>query len=252
MYQCFWFTMANMFEVEAVFFDAAGTLFEVRGTVGGIYSAIARRYGADTDPEELDRAFRRVFRAKSEQTLICTAEATLAQEKHWWFQIVESVFDSRMAPDDLSDYFDEVFEYFRTADAWRLYPDTLPCLECLQGLGYRLGIISNFDSRLIDLLTNLGIRRFFEDVTISWHAGGAKPDPRIFLKGTDAMGIPPSRAVLVGDSVEEDFQGACRAGLQAILLDREGKYCDNTSIPRVRSLAELCRMFPKRQPPEGR
>jgi len=235
-----------MLEAEAVFFDAAGTLFEVRGSVGKIYSAIAHRYGAHTDPESLDQEFARALRTKSALGLVSTgAQDTATEERRWWFDIVERVLAGRIPRDGFNAYFDEVFEFFRSADAWQLYPDTLPCLEHLRCLGCGLGIISNFDSRLIDLLVNLGIGRFFAAVTLSWKAGVAKPDPQIFLKATDAMGVPGSKALHVGDSFEEDFEGARRAGLQAVLLDRMDRYNQKTNLLRVRTLSELCRLLEK-------
>lgn len=233
-----------MREIEAVFFDAAGTLFEVRGSVGRIYSAIALRYGVQTHPEALDRAFSVALGKKSAQGIApADVQDNVAEEKRWWSEIVESVLADNMPKEAFSEYFDEVFEFFRSADAWQLYPETLQCLERLQARGCGLGIISNFDSRLIDLLVNLGIGRFFADVTLSWTAGAAKPDPRIFLKATESMGIPASKALHVGDSLEEDFQGARRAGLHAVLLDRKDRYNQSTDVLRVRSLSELTRLL---------
>jgi len=233
-----------MRDIEAVFFDAAGTLFEVRGSVGRIYSAIARQYGAETDPDALDQAFSVALRQKSAHGIApADVQDTVAEEKRWWSGIVESVLAGKIPNDEFSRYFDEVFEFFRSADAWQLYPDTLQCLEQLHARGYGLGIISNFDSRLNDLLVNLGIGRFFADVILSWKAGAAKPDPRIFLKATQSMCVPASKALHVGDSPEEDFEGARRAGLQAALLDRKDRHNQSTDILRVRSLSELNRLL---------
>ncbi len=236
-----------MNEIEVVFVDAAGTLFEVRGSVGRIYSSIAHRYGIDADPDALERDFRKEFRAKSEQGFDCLDLDRKAKEKRWWFDVVAKVFEGRMPPHLLRSYFDEVFEFFRTAAAWRLFADTRTCLESLQEMGYRLGIISNFDSRLIDLLANLSLSHFFEAVVLSWHVGLAKPDPGIFVKGTESMQVDPSKAVHVGDSLEEDYYGACRAGLQAILLDSKGRYSHRTDLPHVSSLSDLCRLLEEKR-----
>ncbi|HUI73211.1 MAG TPA: hydrolase, partial [Spirochaetia bacterium] len=111
-----------MMAIEAVFFDAAGTLFEVRGSVGQIYSMIAQRYGIHTNPDALNQAFARAFRTKSSQPLTFDIQDTVAEEKRWWREIVEEVFSGRMAEDDFQAYFDEVFEFFRSTGAWQLYP----------------------------------------------------------------------------------------------------------------------------------
>ena len=51
--------------LDVVFLDAAGTLFEVRGSVGKVYSEVAKRYGVDASPEKLEEAFVEAFRRKS-------------------------------------------------------------------------------------------------------------------------------------------------------------------------------------------
>jgi putative hydrolase of the HAD superfamily len=229
-----------MGKIQVIFFDAAGTLFEVRGSVGRIYSAIASSYGVETDPDALDLAFATAFRAKSEQGFSCMKGDRTTEEKRWWFEVVSEVFGNSMPPEAFLNYFDEVFEYFRTAEAWRLFPDTRPALENLRAIGYRLGIISNFDSRLTDLLVNLGIGHLFERMILSWHAGIAKPDPGIFMKGTEAMGVEPGDALHVGDSLEDDYWGASRANLRAVLFDSKGKYSHRTDLPRITKLSDLC------------
>jgi putative hydrolase of the HAD superfamily len=223
-----------------IFFDAAGTLFEVRGSVGRIYSQVASRHGVTADPEELDRSFYRAFQAKSDEGLPAGPPGELEAEKAWWREVVRQAFGAQMPPDVFPGYFDEVFEVFRTARAWRLYRDTEASLKLLRSCGYRLGVISNFDSRLYDVLANLDIRPYFEQVILSWQVRSAKPDEQIFRFALHAMGVPASRALHVGDSLEEDVQGAAQAGLRAVLLDRKRKRRQWKDGPRIESLEELC------------
>ncbi len=233
--------MAGHEQFDVVFLDAAGTLFDVRGSVGEIYSSAARRHGVDASPEELQRAFVRAFRQKSLESIpACRDGERLLREKEWWLAIVGEVFAGRMPPSTLRKYFAEVFEIFRTAAAWRLFPDTLPSLKELKDAGCRLGVISNFDSRLIGLLQDLGIGSFFEQVTISWRVGAAKPDSKIFRCAVEAMDVDASRAVHVGDSLREDFAGASAAGLKAVLLDRRDLHAGWKDGWRVRDLSEFC------------
>ncbi len=229
--------------LEVVFLDAAGTLFEVRGSVGEIYSSVAQRYGVDSSPREIERTFTAIFRRRSlESVWPGSEEDRLAREKRWWFELVQEVFADMMPAVTLEMFFEEVFEIFRTERSWRLYPDTLPSLEKLRAAGYRLGIISNFDSRLRDLLVALGIGSVFEHVAISWEVGVAKPDPKIYRSALDAMNISATEAVHIGDSIRDDYIGATEAGLQAILLDRLGVYWGPE--PRILSLSELCEILP--------
>jgi putative hydrolase of the HAD superfamily len=192
----------------------------------------------ETDPGSLNRDFIRAFRAKSADSRAdLESSKGPADEKLWWSDVVRQAFAGRMPADVFPRYFDEVFELFRTAKAWTLYPETRSTLEFLSRR-FRLGIISNFDSRLFDLLGNLGIDLFFEVVTLSWKAGAAKPDARIFMHAVEQMNVPAANCLHIGDSVEEDFQGAVQAGLHAVLLDRRDRHPD-LPIRRIENLSEI-------------
>jgi putative hydrolase of the HAD superfamily len=231
--------MDDLSGVRVVFLDAAGTLFRVNGSVGGIYARMARHYGVDADPQLLERLFADAFRSQS--AAIPGVSATAEQERRWWHEIVWKVFGSEMPRRTFDSFFHEVFEFFRKAEAWELYGETLGALDFLRHCGYRLGIISNFDSRLNDLLENLGISRFFDAVVLSWQTGAAKPDTRIFQAALQQMHAGGAEALHIGDSCVEDYQGARRAGMHAILLDRSGKqtaqsYAARTLMEAVRKL----------------
>jgi putative hydrolase of the HAD superfamily len=233
--------------VEVVFFDAAGTLFKVRGSVGQIYSDVAKRHGIEVPAGTLDRAFKIEFSRRSQPVdgiLPGTdpdGESLSVLERRWWADLVRELFQRRMPPEVFERYFDEVFEVFRTEQGWELYSDTRACLDCLTCEGYRLGVISNFDSRLIDLLPRLGIDGYFEQRILSWQTGFAKPDPRIFLNAVERMGVAAVAALHVGDSPKEDVDAARAAGLQSILLDREGT--SELRPDRITTLLELCRFL---------
>ncbi len=218
---------------EVVFLDAAGTLFDVRDSVGAIYSDIARRFGLAESAEAMNEAFARAFHAQSQKPL------SPGDGRSWWRDIVEAVVDGRMARDAFEGYFEEVFEAFRSEDSWMLFADAAPALQRLRAAGVRLGIISNFDARLLDILAGLGIGGEFESVTLAWSAGAFKPDPKIFRHALAQMDVPARRALHAGDSLRDDALGARDAGLAAVLLDRAGTGGWRGGW-NVRSLGELC------------
>jgi putative hydrolase of the HAD superfamily len=224
---------------ELIFFDAGGTLFEVRGGVGRIYSKIAGRYGVTIGPEEADALFRAAFTARTAMGFPAATGDSAAAERQWWFDLVQQVFFGRMPESIFSTYFAELYDYFRSADAWLLYPDVPHSLEQLQARGHRMGIISNFDSRLKEIIANLGIAPFIEQITTSWSAKAAKPDPQIFLKAVADMRVSPFSATHVGDSIHEDIEGAKNAGLNPILIDRKSSHPQWSKTRRIHSLSEL-------------
>ncbi len=232
--------MIHRIAVAAILLDAAGTLFDARPSVGAIYSTIARRHGVDIDPGEAQSAFSRAFHERSASALPAGAGIDLdSAEKSWWLDVVRGVFTGRMPERALEEYFAEVFEAFRRGDSYEVFPDAEANLLELKSRGFRLGVLSNFDSRLFDVLDQLDLARHFEVVVISWQAGAAKPDSRIFLHAARQLHVPPQRIAHVGDSLTDDYEGARAAGLKAVLLDRKGTHRGQDELTRVESLAEL-------------
>jgi putative hydrolase of the HAD superfamily len=228
--------------VTTIFLDAGGTLFRLRGTIGKIYSDIARRYGVQIRPELIDRKFHHEYRVKDLNGLPLVHKGDLIQiEKQWWCELVRLVMADSIPPGAFMNYFIELYEFFGTSEAWELYPDAEGSLKKLRDQGFRLAVISNFDSRLRKILANLGIKNLFEMVTTSWEAGAAKPDVRIFKSALNAMRISPQQALHVGDSIREDFEGAKASSLTPVLLDRHGIHPQWKEGWRIGSLADLCR-----------
>ncbi len=209
---------------KLIFFDAAGTLFEVRGSIGEIYASWARRYGVELEPATLQQRFVQVFRAQP-PLAFCDygSEAELKQlEFAWWQQLVQQVFAEVDFP-RFDAFFAALFEFFRHREAWQLYDDVLPILAELQARGIRLAVLSNFDTRLEDLLDDLGLVRYFAGVHLSSRIGAAKPDATIFRAALQYHGLQPHEAWHVGDSLREDFEGASQAEIKAWLIGRDSR-----------------------------
>jgi putative hydrolase of the HAD superfamily len=113
----------------------------------------------------------------------------------------------------------------------------------LKRRGLKLGVISNFDSRLYDLLRACRLDHFFDSVHISTRVGAAKPDPAIFRAAVNHYSVEARRAWHVGDSLREDVEGAMAAGVNAILLDRNDRHAENAPAPRITSLNQLVTLF---------
>ena len=112
--------------------------------------------------------------------------------------------------------------------------------ETLQRLGrrYPLGVISNADGKIADVLERCGIADCFQQITDSGVVGHEKPHRAIFDAAMRGMQTPPEQSLYVGDVYSIDYLGATRAGMQAILFDVSGAYSE-TGLSRVESLEEL-------------
>ena len=102
------------------------------------------------------------------------------------------------------------------------FPDAREAIEAARGLPARALVVSNWDVSLEDVLARLQLAPLLDAVVTSARAGARKPSEVIFVQALELAGVSPERAVHVGDSVEEDVVGARRAGIQPILLSRDG------------------------------
>ena len=120
-----------------------------------------------------------------------------------------------------------------------LFPETQETLNSLRDSQLKLGIISNFDSRLYPVLKDLHIHSFFDSITICSETGFAKPQPEIFSAALKSLDVAPNRTLFAGDSLVDDFQAARQVGLEALLLDRSGRYVAMRSVRRIGNLLEI-------------
>ena len=119
---------------------------------------------------------------------------------------------------------------------WTLVPDDArSTLDALAARGLRLAVVSNSDGR-IDRDERL--RDHFEVVLDSRVEGLEKPEPGLFLRCVERLGLAPERCAYVGDIFSIDVEGPRRAGLQGVLLDRTGCYRVPASA-RASCLSEL-------------
>jgi putative hydrolase of the HAD superfamily len=228
-------------EVKVIFFDAVGTLIETRASVGEIYSRVAREFGFEAEPQILQQNFRRSFRLQPPLAFpASTPEAALFElEKDWWRNLVREVFGGLGPFPRFEEFFGEVFDRFRGRDFWQVYADVAPALAALKRRGMKLGVLSNFDSRLYDVLRACDLERFFDSVHVSTLAGAAKPDPAIFRSALSYHAVEARQAWHIGDSLQEDYEGATAAGLNAVLLDRDNSFAENAPANRITTLEQI-------------
>ena len=208
--------------LKAVFFDAAGTLFEPREPVGLSYARIAHEHGVDASAEAVSAGFRRAFHKASGLAFGPghTGEELRRMERRWWRDIVADTFEGLGAFSDFEAYFDELFGFFADPANWVADPEAALVLRELSERGLKLGVISNFDHRLYRILDGLGLARQFDSITISSEAGWAKPSVELFRTALGKHAVSAAEALHVGDSEHLDLAGAAEAGIAAILIDR--------------------------------
>jgi len=109
-----------------------------------------------------------------------------------------------------------------TQSNWALEEDAIPMLKKLEETGYRLGIVSNAgdDQDVQELVRRFKIRQYFDFILTSAASSYRKPHPRIFELALANWYLLPSEAVMVGDNLTADIQGAQNAGLYGVWISR--------------------------------
>jgi putative hydrolase of the HAD superfamily len=209
---------------QVIFFDAMGTLFGLKQSVGEIYAAIAKDHQVTVNPEQLNQTFYQQFKAAPPLAFGQLSAVELAQKEFdWWQDLARNVFKNLKVLTHFKDfkaYFHDLYDHFMTADPWLIYPDVLPLLDACQTAQISISLISNFDSRLLEILDQLSLNSYFEKVFISSQCTAAKPDRQIFQQALDHHQISPEQAWHIGDSHREDYLGAQAIGIQAFLIER--------------------------------
>jgi putative hydrolase of the HAD superfamily len=199
-----------------VYFDAVGTLLQLRESVGTTYARFARPHGLTADPGRLQQAFRTSFRQLL-HGLQRDGTPSPDDDRSWWREVVHSCFTASMdqePPREVIDrFFPDLYRHFGTGGAWFVPTETKAALEALHR-NVPLGVLSNFDGRLEPVLSDTGIRPLFGPVILSSRIGYAKPHPAIFAAAAGAAGLPAERILHVGDDHDADVRGAMEAGLE--------------------------------------
>jgi putative hydrolase of the HAD superfamily len=117
------------------------------------------------------------------------------------------------------------------------YPDALAALRALRGAGHTVVVVSNWDCSLPDWLAPLGLLELVDAVVTSADAGVAKPARAMFERALERAGAGPGESVHVGDSLDNDVEGARAAGIRPILIRREGE--PPAGVEFVRALTEV-------------
>lgn len=226
-----------MIASKVALFDFVGTLVFVKTSVGSIYSDIASAYGVFSRAELLEINFHKLIK---EKTLPTGGEI---EEKRWWKSLVAETFEMSGCNlgDKLNNIFESIFADFSKATVWAIYPDVMPVFNELKRKNIKLGLVSNFDSRLEMILSELGIINYFNCLSYSGKVGFSKPDPRIFQHALMNLNCLPEETLYIGDSLDNDYVPANDLNINAYLINRDNMTFP-TDIKVMKTLNELTQL----------
>jgi putative hydrolase of the HAD superfamily len=225
-----------------VLFDAGDTLIGPRESFGAVYARVLRTLGVDLPGAGLERGLRTGWAEfnRNHEPGKDRYRTYAGGEAEYWLRFIErTLTHTPGAPTDSGlprRALEPLRDAFRDPHAWIVFPDVVPALVELRAMGVRMGVVSNWDSRLPKLLDQLGLAPYFGAVVVSHLEGIEKPSPEIFLRAVERLGGTPATTLHVGDVPELDEAGARAAGLTSVLIDRKGKtgaISDLKALPRL-------------------
>jgi len=229
-------------DVRGVFFDAGETLVYPHPSFVELFAEVLWEQGHRVDPGDLQD----LVHASSERfnDLMRSETAlnwsTSPERSRTLWDIVYRMFlgETDIPETEHPRLVHALYERFRSVASYRLYPDVLPTLERLGKAGLTLGLISNFEDWLEQLLETLEVSPFLDVSVISGIEGVEKPDTRIFEIALERAGLDAASSVYVGDNPIFDSDPARKAGMIPVLIDRRGRHAD-VDVLRIASLEDL-------------
>ena len=191
---------------RCVLLDALGTLVELEAPC----VRLAAELGTESD-ERLVRAARAEMRYYREHSDEGRDPSSLADLRRRCAAVLSAELGQRVSVDQMM-----------ATIRFRAFPDAAPALAELRSDGQRLVCVSNWDFSLPDVLARCGLGGHLDGVVTSAAVGARKPDPRIFEAALELAGCTAGDALHVGDTPDEDLDGATAAGIRALLIDRDG------------------------------
>jgi len=205
--------------LRAVLFDVDFTLCRPGPELSAErYARIAERHGVTLDVSRYDDA-------REAAVLNLKRHPELLHDESIWHRFTQEIFIGMGGPEEIADECaTEVEEGWGRSENFELFEDVFPVLEELRDAGLRIGVVSN---GIRDLHAFVAHHRLDVDAIVDSRSHGrVKPHPTIFQAALDQLGVAAADAVMVGDSLEEDIEGARALGMRAILIDREERHPD--------------------------
>jgi putative hydrolase of the HAD superfamily len=219
--------------LDCVLFDAGDTLLAPAPSFQGRFVAVAAANGLPLEEAAVDAAIADAVRAASWPS-DWTDPAT---QRSFWVGFYRRVL-ATLGHEGM-EVAEALFAAFSDPAGYRLFDDVRPALEELAGRGVKLGVVSNFEPWLEDILALQGVDHLFAAVAISGKLGVAKPDPEIFRWAIREAGADPGATLHVGDQPANDVDAARAAGITPVLIDRFARYPRPNGTHRIESLLGL-------------
>jgi len=221
---------------RAVLLDALGTLLELEPPAPRLRDELRRRFGVEVSPDQARDAiaaeiayYRRHLNDGRDPESLAGLRARCAQ-----------ALRDALAPETRERIpgGGALVEALLASLRFDPFPDAVRALPALRAGGAKLVVVSNWDVSLHEVLERVGLAEALDGVLTSAEVGARKPDVAIFERALAVTGVPAAEAIHVGDNPAEDVAGARAAGIEPVLIRRDGGPGPD-GVRTIASLTEL-------------
>ena len=218
--------------LEAVLFDVDFTLCKPGPLLGPKgYREAGERYGVSLEPALYGQARTAAFEHLRHHP-------ELDHDEEVWVRFTEDIVRGMGGTGPgARKVAVEITRAWEQHENFELYEDSLPVLRAVKAAGLKIALVSNTSRDLDEFVYHHAIDA--DAVITSRLHGKVKPHPTIFRAALSLLRVEPQAAVMVGDSLPDDIEGARAVGIRAVLVDRVGMYPHEEG--RLESLADLPR-----------
>jgi REG-2-like HAD superfamily hydrolase len=208
---------------ECVIFDFGDTLVTLNPSKESIVSEFLSLKGLTINIGEITKAYRIVN--------YCYRQSALRQKepkakKDFLLNINRELFKVMGLSKNEDMWAEELYNLFSQKKRWEVFRDTIPSLDEIKRLGYKMAILANWDRDLNSLASKLGLNNYFSGIFSSEELSVEKPNPEIFSYSLRYLSFNPEETIYVGNDYELDVICARGAGIEPVLIDRSNFYPD--------------------------
>ena len=226
--------------LTAVFFDLYNTLAGFRPSRYEIQSEALADFGITVTPEGILNGYNLADAFMSYQNATKPVRSLSREENRVFFAEYERRVLRGAGVEVSQDEAWQIWRRIRKIDyGLALFDDTIPALETCRQMGLTVGLISNMNQSGDELAGSMGLLPYLDFSITSHEVGVEKPSPVIFERALERARARPEDAVHVGDQLSSDVAGAANAGINPVLLDRDGNHRHYAEQPRIEELSEL-------------
>jgi putative hydrolase of the HAD superfamily len=227
---------------KAVFFDAGETLVHPAPSFPELFASVVTGEGHPRSDDEVRHASAVIMErfsaaAKANERWTTSPE----RSERFWGEVYDLMIGALELPTG-NGLRAKLYTAFTDRSNYALFDDVVPALADLRSHGVILGIVSNFESWLEDLLGDLDVRDTFPVRVISGLEGIEKPDPRIYELAMERAGVNPSDSAYIGDNPEFDIDPPAALGMFPVLIDRRGRHPEHPGV-RLTDLGQLAQVL---------